>query len=378
MKYSRTEREKSLYIIFSILYIFIKSLKNNKIQPTQKQSTHQMDLYKTHQKVWFYCLEMYFYVMNIGIGTAAIGRPHYINIKTKSSKSDAFNREQFIQEGIKILSVAYQNGIRNFDTAPGYGIAEEIILKWLELEKPKGISISTKWGYTYVANFDINAPQHEIKEHSLAKLNEQWKYSSQLLPFLNIYQIHSATLDSGVLDNQEVLNRLFELKREHGIEIGLSASGENQNKIIEKALSVKINDELLFDSFQITYNIFDQSASILKEKLKQFNRKIIVKEALANGRIFPNDKYPEYKNAYQHLSQLSEKYEVGVDAIALRFCLDTLQPYSVLSGASEEEHLISNLKANTFKLLPSEIKTLQSFAVKPLLYWKERKLLVWN
>ncbi len=316
-------------------------------------------------------------MMNIGLGTAAIGRPQYINIR-ETKNNTVFDQVNFIAKGKKILSQAYENGVRHFDTAPGYGIAEQILLEWIQENDPKDILVSTKWGYTYVANFDPNASVHEIKEHSLAKLNEQWEYSSQLLPYLNIYQIHSATLDSGVLENEEVLNRLFELKQTYQIEIGLSASGANQNDIILKALEIKINGVELFDVFQITFNVFDQTLFQLQKELNDRNKKVIVKEALANGRVFPNLEYKHYKATYELLGKLVQKYKVGVDAIALRFCMDTINPYLVLSGVAEQNHLISNLQANSITLLEEELIQLKKLAVLSENYWKERKQLVWN
>ena len=83
----------------------------------------------------------------IGIGTATIGRPHYINIKTKVS-DELFNKENFILKGKHMLTEAYNQGIRHFDTAPGYGIAESILLEWISEFQPEKITISTKWGYT--------------------------------------------------------------------------------------------------------------------------------------------------------------------------------------------------------------------------------------
>jgi|TARA_B100000795_G_scaffold263032_1_gene241624 aryl-alcohol dehydrogenase-like predicted oxidoreductase len=314
----------------------------------------------------------------IGLGTATIGRPHYINIKTANKNNDSFDLEKFTQNGITFLNEAYNQGIRHFDTAPGYGIAEQILLKWIALENPKDITVSTKWGYTYVADFDLKATQHEVKEHSIAKLNEQWEQSILLLPHLKIYQVHSATLDSGVLENTEVLDKLFELKKEYKIELGLSVSGDNQNEIIKKALQVAINGESLFDSFQITFNVFDQSLLEINKALIECGKKVIIKEALANGRIFPNSKYPQYQKTYSLLQSLAKKYAVGVDAIALRFCLDLIAPYSVLSGASEEKHLEANLKASKIKLTSDELISLKSLAVDPIFYWDERKKLAWN
>jgi len=312
----------------------------------------------------------------IGLGTATIGRPHYINIKTNVS-DEPFNKQNFILKGKSMLTEAYKQGVRHFDTAPGYGIAESILLEWISEFQPKDITISTKWGYTYVANFNRNANVHEIKEHSLDKLNEQWEVSKHLLPYLNIYQIHSATLDSGVLENREVLKRLSQLKQEYNLKIGLSTSGKNQNEIIEKALSVKIDNNTLFDSFQVTFNVFDQSLLKITPLLKQENKTIIVKEALANGRVFPNADYNHYQNTYELLESLSNKYNTSIDAVALRFCLDIINPLMVLSGASEKNHLASNLMANNFKLNTEEINQIKKLVINPISYWKERKQLPW-
>lgn len=315
--------------------------------------------------------------MKIGLGTAAIGRPQYINIREKNPTAP-FATEVFATEGKATLTEAYEQGVRHFDTAPGYGMAERILIEWINEFQPTGITISSKWGYTYVANYDPAALVHEVKEHSLQKLNEQWEVSKQLLPFLNIYQIHSATIESGVLTNQKVLDRLFEIKQEYQIKIGLTTSGANQKEIIQKALLVKVKNQYLFDSFQVTYNVFDQSFSNINQQLIKSGKQIIVKEALANGRAFPNSNYHHYHKIYELIEGLAKKYNVGVDAIAIRFCMDSISPFSVLSGASSTSQVSSNLKALSFQLTPKEIDQLKDLAVSPENYWLERKRLIWN
>lgn len=316
-------------------------------------------------------------VMAIGLGTAAIGRPQYINIRSGKIVGD-FDIETFSRQGKSVLTAAYQRGIRHFDTAPGYGIAEQILLEWIKEHKPSEITVSTKWGYTYVANFDPKAIVHEVKEHSLQKLEEQWAFSNQFFPYLNIYQIHSATLESGVLENDQVLNKLFEIKQQHKIKIGLSTSGANQNEIIKKALDIQKGKQGLFDSFQVTYNIFDQSVVALSDELNRQKKQLIIKEALANGRIFPNNTYEHYRKNYGSLTSLATKYNVGIDAIAIRFCIDSIHPYMVLSGAAEASHVDANLKASTFQLTTSELDELKAMAVSSSFYWEERKQLLWN
>jgi aryl-alcohol dehydrogenase-like predicted oxidoreductase len=53
--------------------------------------------------------------------------------------------------------------------------------------------------------------------------------------------------------------------------------------------SVKIENEDLFDSYQVTYNIFEQSTYAILKHLLQLGKTVIIKEALANGRIFKNE-----------------------------------------------------------------------------------------
>ena len=146
----------------------------------------------------------------IALGTAAIGRPIYINIKNEEKEYPDLNQFRF--DGLEMLVYAYQRGIRHFDTAPNYGLAEETLIEFLKSSNDKDITVSTKWGYTYTANFDPEAKIHEVKDQSLEKLNQQWEQSKKLLPYLNLYQIHSVTPESNVLENLNVLNRLYEIK----------------------------------------------------------------------------------------------------------------------------------------------------------------------
>lgn len=314
---------------------------------------------------------------NIGLGTAAIGRPVYINIKQNADKKP-FNLSVFKANGLEVLDEAYNKGIRYFDTSPGYGLAEQLLVEWLQKKNDPSIEVSTKWGYTYVANFNPDATVHELKEHSLSKLNEQWENSKLLLPNLKLYQIHSATLDTGVLNNGEVLKRLHELKKENNITIGLTTTGDNQTEVLEKALSIEVENEVLFQSYQCTFNILDQSLVKYKDVLQNLSGPFIIKEALANGRLIPNSNYFEYQNLYNFMIQLANKYNVGADAIALGYCMSVFNEAIVLSGANNENHLDANIKAIEVLLTNSEIEQLIAFGISSAKYWQERKELKWN
>ena len=307
----------------------------------------------------------------IGLGLAALGRPEYINIREDSNIDKS--KRAFKTNAFDVLDFAYKNGVRFFDTAPSYGLGEQFLLDWKNAKQHKDVTLSTKWGYTYVANWELGFNgKHEIKEHSLSKLNEQWETSKNLLPQLKIYQVHSATLESGILTNTAIHERLFQLKKEYGLQIGISTSGSNQSEILNSAKHIKVNNELLFDSYQVTYNIFEQSTFETLQHLKSKGKTIIIKEALANGRVFSN------KYAKKQLEVLKQTYKTGLDAIALRFIIDTLQPDLILSGASNETHLDQNLKALDLKLSPDHLELLKSLKIDSTAYWNERSDLTWN
>jgi aryl-alcohol dehydrogenase-like predicted oxidoreductase len=314
--------------------------------------------------------------MKLGLGTAALGRPQYINVRQHPAKIS--DLETFKKQSFAVLENAYNLGVRYFDTAPGYGLAEELVLEWLQTKEDNSVEVATKWGYTYTANFDANATIHEVKEHSLSKLKAQWNFSKKLLPYLKVYQIHSATLETGVLENTDVLAHLAFLKREHKLKIGLTTTGTNQLEVLKKALDVTVNGIQVFDLFQVTYNFLDQSLQEISAELMRHNKQIVIKEALANGRVFRNHAYPHYSEMHTILECLSEKYSVGVDAISLKYCEQTITNSIVLSGASTSEQLKENLKLNTFTLSNNDIYILNGLNIPPDFYWTERKKLAWN
>ena len=139
----------------------------------------------------------------------------------------------------RVLDAAWNNGIRYFDVARSYGRGEKFLGSWLRSRSisQSAVTVGSKWGYTYTADWKIQAPSHEIKNHTLSTLQKQWRESiSWLNGYLDLYQIHSATMESGVLDDQSVLDELAHLKSE-GTHIGLSLSGPDQAATLRKAMA---------------------------------------------------------------------------------------------------------------------------------------------
>jgi aryl-alcohol dehydrogenase-like predicted oxidoreductase len=310
----------------------------------------------------------------IGLGLAALGRPGYINLGHGQDLPPGHDKEAMRQYAITVLDAAWDAGVRYFDAARSYGAAEEFLATWLRIRHvdPKEVTVGSKWGYTYTANWKVDADKHEVKSHDLATLRRQIGESSQLHPWLKLYQVHSATLESGVLDRDEVLDELARL-RDGGLIIGLSVSGPQQAATVEKAMTVKRGERQLFGSVQATWNLLEQSAETALAAAQHAGWLVIIKEALANGRLtrrgLPVD---------SPVMQLSETTRQPVDALALAAVL--AQPWVdiVLSGAATVEHLQSNLKAPAITWKPDYDATLQGIIEKSEAYWSQRGLLRWN
>ena len=317
-------------------------------------------------------------VSRIGLGLAALGRPGYINLGHAEDFKNARVKEAMQSRCTEMLNRALELGINYFDAARSYGLAENFLADWLIKYSPENIVIGSKWGYKYTANWKVEVSVHEVKEHSLTNLKNQAVESNAILGnYLNIYHIHSATLESGVLDNNEVLDELWKMK-ETGLIIGLSVSGPKQAEIIEKALSIKNNNILLFGSLQATYNILESSAEASLRKAHDLGLGIIIKEGVANGRLTNRNSEPNFQDKKEVIQHIARNHQTDMDAISLAFILSKPWVNIVLSGASTIQQLESNCQADKIVLTERDLLQLHALAEETDYYWETRKALTWN
>lgn len=316
----------------------------------------------------------------IGLGFAALGRPGYIALNHHEDIGDNYNPGAMQEHAHRILDAAWEAGIRYFDTARSYGKAEEFVGNWLQTRSVSSdeVIIASKWGYTYTADWQIQAETHEIKDHSLSVLKKQWQETqSNLGNYLDLYQIHSATLESRVLSNPDVLNELADLKQK-GVAIGLTTSGPNQASILNEALKVTFDGVRLFNAVQITWNLLERSATDVLHEVKSAGIGIIVKEAVANGRLTTRNQESNFTDKRLILEQQANRLNTTVDALAIAGVL--AQPWVdvVLSGAATVDQLLSNILALNVTWDAEAENALGRIVESPQSYWETRSKLTWN
>jgi aryl-alcohol dehydrogenase-like predicted oxidoreductase len=302
----------------------------------------------------------------IGLGLAALGRPAYITIGHAEDLGPDHGPDDLRERTGEVLDRAYAAGVRYFDAARSYGLAEEFLGGWLRDRDPAEVFVASKWGYTYTAGWRIDASEHEVKDLGVANLRRQLAETREHLgSWLRLYQIHSATIESGVLEDADVLAELAAL-RETGVAIGLTATGAGQPATIDAALATGA-----FDAVQATWNLHERSAGDALARAAAAGMRVIVKEAVANGRLTDRAAAPP-------LAAAARERGVGADAIAIAVAL--AQPWAdvVLSGASTPAMLESNLAALTVSVDAELQERLAGLCEPADEYWERRSQLAWT
>jgi len=307
-------------------------------------------------------------VSAIGLGLAALGRPGYLNLGHGVDLGSDRSVEALERHAHAVLDAAYHAGVRYFDAARSYGRAEAFLASWLRRRQvaPGEVTVGSKWGYTYTAGWRVDADPPEVKDLTVDTFRRQIGETRELLgDHLALYQIHSATVDSGVLEDRAVRDALAEL-RDEGVSIGLTTTGPEQGRTVERALAAGG-----FDTVQSTWNVLEPSVGPSLAEAHRAGLGVIVKEALANGRLTSRGDCSE-------LEHVARRLGAAPDAVALTAVL--AQPWAdiVLSGAGSPEQLRSNLAARTVTWDDEAERALAGLAEEPEVYWQRRSQLDWN
>jgi aryl-alcohol dehydrogenase-like predicted oxidoreductase len=134
----------------------------------------------------------------------------------------------------------------------------------------------------------------------------------------------------------------------------------------------------LFGSVQATWNVLEPSAGDALSQAHAAGVGVIVKEALANGRLAGRTDADAYTDAQRTLADEARRLGVGADALALAVAL--AQPWAdcVLSGAVRVEHVEANLAALRIAVPADVLGRLRALAVSPAEYWARRTESAWT
>ena len=305
---------------------------------------------------------------SLGLGLAAVGRPGYINLGRDADLGLDRSVAALEQRAHDVLDAAYGAGVRYFDAARSYGRAEEFLASWLRARQiaPGAVTVGSKWGYIYTAGWKVDAQPPEVKDHSVENFRRQAGETMDLLgPWLSLYQIHSATLDTGVLEDRAVLDALAEL-RGQGVAIGLTTSGTGQAETIERALAAGG-----FDCVQATYNLLERAPAAVLERAHDAGLGVIVKEAVANGRLTS-------RGGIEPLLLVADRLGTTPDALAIAAVLAEPWVDVVLSGAETVDQVQSNVAAAEVDVTPALSEELAALREPTDGYWSTRSALNWT
>jgi len=319
-------------------------------------------------------------VSPLGLGLAAVGRPGYITLGRDHDLGRARSVAELEQRTFALLDAAWALGVRYVDAARSYGQAEAFLGSWLERrgDEVDALTIGSKWGYTYTARWRIDAERHEVKEHSPALLRQQWPESLALLGHApDLYQVHSVTPGSPALDDDALIRALAVLKGQ-GVRIGLSTSGPEQWRAIDAALTVEVDGVRLYDCVQATWNLLERSAGDALSEARAAGVGVIVKEALANGRLTTHGASAVHSAQQQRVAAAAQALAVGIDAIAIAAAL--AQPWCdvVLSGAVSVTQLHANAQALGIHWDDELSAACDGLAEPAHAYWRTRAELPWR
>ncbi|MFE3193047.1 aldo/keto reductase [Nocardia sp. NPDC059240] len=312
-----------------------------------------------------------------GLGTAAVGRPGYITLGREVDLPGERTVEEMRGRTHELLDAAWAAGVRYFDTARSYGRAEEFVGEWLagRADHAAEVMVGSKWGYTYTADWRASGvPVHEVKEHTVAVFDRQIQETrARLGKHLDVYLVHSVTPGSPALTDPELHARLAGLAAE-GVRVGLSTSGPAQSQVVRAALEVTVDGRPLFAAVQSTWNLLEPSAGSALAEAHSAGWLIVVKEAMANGRLADrNATGPDTAV----LRTVSDRIGAGRDALALAAA--AAQPWAdiVLSGAATAEQLASNLTAAEIALTSDDLAELSVLTEPAEAFWRIRAELPW-
>src|SRR5262249_1636746 len=209
-----------------------------------------------------------------------------------------------------------------------------------------------------------------------ARFHGQLAESRALLgDWLDLYEIHSATAESGCLTDEHLLRALVDARRGGAFRaVGLTLSGPASDRTLDLALAARVDGEPVFDVVQATFNLLEPSLAPGLAAAHDAGLGAIAKEIHANGRLTDANDRPEDAELLARLRDVAGG--MPLDRLAVGFALAHPFVDVVLSGAATVAQLSSHLAAVAAPA--ADVGALGRMAESPEGYWRTRAALPWS
>jgi len=215
----------------------------------------------------------------LGVGTIWMGRPWPMDNQNYFSPNEA--------EVNAFLLTAYQAGIKHFDTAAAYGMAEQRLGQFLnqhpEVVEDREVQIATKWGEEWTPEAG------SIMDNSLANCRASFARSLNCLPRIDVLYFHKPTVEA--LGNNEIRS-VIEWWQGIGL-IKYSGVSVSNPDLLSQLWDAKL---LWPDWLQISSRVIWNNEPLVKD-IAESGKRIVVN---APVRAMPEGKTA--KEAYQELA----------------------------------------------------------------------------
>jgi len=265
------------------------------------------------------------------------------------------------ENAIKILNLAYENGVNFFDTAPAYGLgkSEESVGEFLKGKKRESLYIATKCGLEWDQKGRIR--NNLKKERVLKEIDDSLKRLKT--DYVDLYQIHWPDPNTPLQETAEALQKILDSKKARYI--GVSNFSSNQIEELVKYVDIV--------STQNYYNLLVKN--IEKELfpvVKKYDLAVIPYSPLAKGlltgkiskdfvpdrrdpramdEIFKNrDLFEKNVEKVEELKILSNRIGRPLSQLAINWLLHHDEVPTVIAGTKDEMHLMENIESGDWEL----------------------------
>lgn len=253
----------------------------------------------------------------IGLGTVQFGLDYGI-----SNEGGRPNLEQIL----RILEMASQEGLDVLDTAAGYGESESVLGQCLRSLPPKTFKIITKF----------------MSCSSEMELRDQFSKSLERLKVGDVYGLLSHR-PLELLEFPEIWKGLQKLKTE-GLVLKV---GYSLNTLEEFQQLEKMHETFGYpDLVQVPFNYFDNRFVEVMKKLKSKGCEIHSRSAFLQGLFFMSiDKLSShFDEVKSEVQDLQERFGNGLSGVLLNYALEKEYIDRVIIGVQNENQLKENLE----------------------------------